>query len=253
VENTENNSIDILGFRIDAVTMEGLLAKIDDYVRSKTFHHFVLINPYLIIEARKREDYRRYISNAEVVTPDGVGLLLAAKLYNKSFPERVTGTDLMYRLAERSQQKGYRLYFLGAGKGIAEKAADELKKEYGNIHIAGTHDGYFSADQENKIIEEINDKKADILVVCMGAYVQEMFIERNRNRLNVSVAFGNGAALDFVSKRFKRAPLWMQEKGLEWLFRFLQEPGRLWKRYMIGNFVFIWLVMKDLFKGSKEK
>ncbi|MEM5875597.1 MAG: WecB/TagA/CpsF family glycosyltransferase [Candidatus Aenigmatarchaeota archaeon] len=240
--------ISILGFEIHKITYKDLILEIENFIKEKTPHTIVLLNPHLILEARKRPEYTNYIKNADIVTADGFGLLLAAKLLGDSFPERVTGTDLMYLIGEISQKKKYKIFLLGGKPGVAEKAKQKYEEKFPGINIVGIHHGYFSEDEESKIVNEIKMKAPDILIVCMGAYKQEMFIKKYINELNVPLCFGNGAALDFVSERLKRAPKWMQKIGLEWFWRLIQEPKRLWKRYLIGNTIFIFLVLEELIK-----
>lgn len=240
--------VKILGFKVDRITYDQLLIRIENFIQSKENHKFILLNPYLLLEARRSFEYADYIKNCDIITADGVGLILAGWVYAKPFPERVTGTDLMPKLAERAAQKGWKVYFLGAKPGIAEKAYQNLKSMYPKFNVVGIHHGYFSNNEEKKIVDEIKSKKPDILVVCLGAYKQERFIQKYQKEIAVPVAFGTGASFDFWAGRFKRAPRWMQKYGLEWLFRLIQEPKRLWKRYLIGNTIFMWLVFKELLK-----
>jgi len=245
--------INILGFDIDRITYNELLTEIENFIKEKKPHTIVLLNPYLILEARRHPDYSEYIKKADIVTADGFGLLLAAKFIGESFPERVTGTDIMPLIGELSQKKKYKIFLIGGEPGISEKAKQKYEEKFPGINIVGTYHGFFSKEEEANIVNEIKIKKPDILVVCMGAYTQEMFIKKYLYELNVPVCFGNGAALDFMSEKFKRAPKWMQNLGLEWLFRLIQEPGRLWKRYLIGNTMFIFLIFEELIKRFFEK
>jgi N-acetylglucosaminyldiphosphoundecaprenol N-acetyl-beta-D-mannosaminyltransferase len=246
------NKISLFNYAVARVTMDELIDKIDEFIVSGKPHKLVLLNPYIVLEAKKHHDYGDYIRNCDIITADGVGLLMAAKLFGKPFPQRVTGTDFMPAIARLASEKGYSMYLLGAAPGIAQKAAEKLVKQFPGLKIAGVQHGYFTAEEEKTVIEGIKKAKPDILVVCMGVYIQEMFIEKYYKELGIPLSFGNGAALDFVSERVKRAPLWMQKRGLEWFFRFMQEPGRMWKRYLIGNVVFLWLTLKEyLNRGIK--
>jgi len=249
----QTQKVSILGFEISKIRMKEVLDKIEKFLEDGKTHTIVLLNPYLLLEARKYPEYAEYIKNADLVTADGFGLLLAARFFGDSFPERVTGTDLMPLLGKLCQEKKYRMFFLGGKPGIAEKAKEKFERHFQGINIVGTHHGYFSVEEEPKIVNNINMKKSDILIVCMGAYKQEMFIKRHIHELNIPLCFGNGAAFDFVAGRFKRAPGWMQRIGIEWVWRLLLEPQRLWKRYLIGNTVFLLLVMKELMKKLMEE
>jgi len=240
--------INILGFEISKITTKEVLCEIEKFIQDRKPHTIVLLNPYLILEARKYPEYTEYIKNVDLVTADGFGLLFAARLLGDYFPERVTGTDLMPLLGKLCQEKKYKLFFIGGELGIDERAKKEYERQFPGINIVGTKNGYFSIKEEPEIVAEIKSKKPDILVVCMGAYKQEMFIKRHLKELNIPVCFGNGAAFDFIAGKVKRAPRWMQNAGLEWVFRLIQEPKRLWKRYLIGNTVFMVLLFKELIK-----
>lgn len=238
----------ILGFGIDNMTMEETLTKIEDFVSGRGCNKLTFPNPHILLEARKNLELDRFIATAGLVLPDGVGVLLASKLLGQPIKERVTGSDFINNLSELAARKGWRIYFLGAEEGVAKRAAEILRGRHPGLQIVGIRHGYFSEDEEGMIVEDIIAKGPDILIVCLGAGKQEMFIERNLRRMNIPLSFGNGAAFDFVAGKVRRAPKWMQLIGLEWFFRLLQEPKRLWKRYLIGNAVFLWLVLKESVK-----
>ena len=247
-QNKNDNSVEIFGIKISSLTYQEVIDYIGKFIQSKELHRIVLLNPHYFLVARKFPKFMNYLKSSDLVLADGIGIVLACWILSGRIVNRIVGTDLMPLLAKAGADKGWKFYFLGAKPGIAEKAAENFKKMYPNFNIVGIHHGYFSEDEEKKVVDKIKAAEPDILVVCLGVYKQDMFIEKYQKEVKVPVAFGNGAAFDFWSGVVKRAPKWMQKIGLEWFWRLLQEPKRLWKRYLIGNTIFIFLVIKELIK-----
>lgn len=227
----------ILNINIHDLSYGEVLDSIEKFIHSGGPHILVCANPEILMYAQRKPEYRDYVNGADLVTADGVGVLWASRILGSPLKERVPGTDLAYSLARLSSEKGYSLYFLGGEPGIAEKAASNLARLYPGVRIVGTHHGFFSGDEEREIVSDIKDKKPDILMVCLGMYRQEMWIKRHFCDLNVPVCFGNGGALDFISGKRQRAPKWMIRMGLEWLFRLIQEPGRIKRQMYLPVFV----------------
>jgi len=246
--------IPILGVGIDILTSEEVLHRIEGWILSGKPHTLSFANPEIVMFARRRRDYREFINSADIVAPDGIGLIWASRIFGKPLKERVTGTDMMYYIAEASALKGFRLYFVGGRPGIAEEATEKLRALYPEVNVVGTWHGFFSEEEEQELIDDVISKKPDILVVCLGMYRQEMWIKRNKHRLNVPVCFGNGGALDFVSGRARRAPKWMLSCGLEWLFRLMREPLRAKRQFILLPFVLLILSrrLSRLFKQENN-
>lgn len=238
----------ILGFEVDKITCSELLDKIEEFICSRKPHKFAAVNPFYLLEARKYPEFAKYINECDIVTADGVGILFAGWLLGRPFPERVAGIDIFSKLIEKASRANWRLYFLGAQPGIAEKAYQNLKKKYHNLNVVGIHHGYFREDEEKEIVKDIKSKSPDILIVCLGVYRQEMFIQKYQMEMAVPVSCGLGGILDIYAGRFKRAPKQMEKVGLDWLFRLIQEPRRLWKRYLVGNTIFILLILREVIK-----
>lgn len=232
-----SNSVEILNVRIDDVTIQEVLAKITVFIESGGYHTLSFANPEIVMFANKEPFYREFINNASLVVADGVGLLLASRLLRKPLRERVTGTDMMYSLGALSAKKGYSLFFLGGKAEVVNKAVENLKKIYPGVNICGFYHGYFGEEEERKIIKEIKDKKPDILIVCLGMYKQEMWIEKHFDELKVPVCFGNGGAIDFVAGKLPRAPEWMLNSGLEWMYRLWKEPWRIKRQWLLPLFI----------------
>ena len=231
--------VEVLGIATDCYSMDQTIARIEALIKKRggKTHTLSFVNPEIIMTALKHSDYYDFLRSAELVVPDGAGVLWASRVLGSPLPERVTGTDMMYRLAKLSADKGYGIYFLGGRSGVAERAAQRLERLYPGARFAGTRNGYFSPEQEDDIVSDINASGADVLVVCLGMYRQEMWIKRNMDRLRVPVAFGNGGALDFAAGGAKRAPAWMCDHGLEWLWRLLREPKRIKRQAVLPLFV----------------
>ena len=235
----------ILGVKVHALTTDLTLALIEEFIASDRPHQLVTVNPEFVVEARRDAEFRRILNAAALALPDGIGLLMAARFLRTTLlPERVPGSDLVARLAELSHQKGYRLYFLGAREGVAEKAAATLKELYPNLQIAGCYAGSPMLDENEAIVQRILSVQPDILLVAYGAPRQDKWIARNLDRLGVPVCMGVGGSFDFIAGTVQRAPLWVQQLNLEWLHRLLMQPWR-WRRIWNAVPRFSWLVLLE--------
>jgi N-acetylglucosaminyldiphosphoundecaprenol N-acetyl-beta-D-mannosaminyltransferase len=243
-----NIIVDFFNIKIHSLTYQEVVNYIEKFIQSKKAHRIVLLHPHLFLVARVFPEYMEYIKNSDLVLADGIGIVIGSLILNGKLIRRVVGTDLMPVLAKVGAEKGWKFYFLGAKPGVAESAYQNLKKMYPNFNVVGFHHGYYSEDKEELVVKDIKEKSPDILIVCFGAYKQEMFIKKYQEEIGVPVAFGNGAAFDFWSGKVKRAPKWLRSIGFEWFWRLIQEPKRLWKRYIIGNAIFILLIFKELIR-----
>lgn len=188
--------------------------------------------------------YLAALKESDLLLNDGIGIKLASKLKHIKLKENMNGTDFIPRLIELAVKEGKSIYLLGAKPKIIDEAVDKLKSKYANIKIAGYHHGYFSQDEELKIIEDINISKADLLILGLGVPIQEKWVMRNRAKLEtVRLTIAAGAVFDFISGKVVRASKFTQKIGLEWLWRFMQEPKRLFRRYFIGNFIFFYHIL----------
>ena len=243
---------------IDQVDNQETIQKIEEFVVSKKAHQIVTPDTLAVLLARKDSEYHAILKSADLVTPDGAGILWAATTLNYPLPERVAGRDIIHNICRLAAKKGYSLYLLGSYPGVASEAALNLTKKYPGIKIAGTHHGYFWCEdsqncenvksgnddknkEEEKITEEIKEKRPDILLVGMGVPKQEMWISKNLDKLNVPVCIGVGGSFDVLSGRIPRAPLWMQRHGMEWIYRSIKQPNRVFRIFAL--FYFIWLVI----------
>ncbi len=229
--------IRILDLPVDAITYAQWLDQIADWVASEGTHHVCTVNPEMLIIAGHDPNFRHILHRADLCVPDGIGLLWAAHQQGTPLPERVTGSDGLPIIAARAAEAGWRLFFLGAGVGIAEKAAAVLREKHPNLQIVGTYSGSPAPAEEDALVQRVNASGADLLFVAYGAPEQDKWIARNLPRLQVKMAMGVGGALDFVAGVLPRAPLWMQRLGLEWLFRLYLQPWRIGRMLRLPRFV----------------
>jgi N-acetylglucosaminyldiphosphoundecaprenol N-acetyl-beta-D-mannosaminyltransferase len=216
-------AVNILGIPVHAVTMAQTLAWVEASVAERTPRQICTANPEFVMLARRDPAFRAVLRQADLVLPDGVGLLWAARRLRQPLPERVAGSDLIYRLAERGAERGWRIYYLGAAEGVAAVAAERLRARYPGLVVAGTFAGSPRPQDDETLAARVRAAQPDILLVAYGAPRQDLWIARNRERLGVPVSVGVGGSFDFVAVR---APGWVQRLGLEWLHRLARQPWR---------------------------
>lgn len=246
--------VNILGIHINKVNMKDAMAIVRGYILNGDHCHMVVTpNSEMVVRAQDDPELAMILNNANLSVPDGAGVVLASRLFKNSFQERVAGFDLMKNIFSEANRQGYRIYLLGGRPGIVDKARKNLIQEYPYLKICGAHHGYLDKDLQERVIEEINMLKPDLLFVGMGVPLQEKFIYKNMNRLQVKVAMTVGGAFDVLAGQVKRAPRWMQNAHLEWLFRLLQEPSRLGRFFALPRFVYLVLIkyLKMFFRGAK--
>jgi exopolysaccharide biosynthesis WecB/TagA/CpsF family protein len=203
------------------------------------------VNPDCLNAAVEQREYKSVLQRADRVLPDGIGVNLACRMRNIALVANLNGTDLFPELCQRAVEADLSLYLLGAAPGVAEDAAANVKERFPGLRIAGIRDGYFEEIDAAQVVQQINDSNADILLVAMGAPRQDLWIDQHRDKLEVPVCMGVGGLFDFYSGRIPRAPLWLRELGLEWMWRLMQEPRRMWRRYVIGNPLFLYRVTRE--------
>lgn len=236
---------EILGVHIHRETMDGALDWIENRVAQGGRHTAQFVNAHCLNLAHEHRSYSRVLARADRVFADGSGIRLACRILGLARPDNVNGTDMLPLLCERAAAKGLRLYFLGGAPSVACYAAQDLVQRYPGLQIVGNSHGYFGSDRDESVCADINGSGADIVLVGMGAPRQEMWIDANRRRINAAVVMGVGGLFDFYSGRIPRAPLWMRRTGIEWCWRMAQEPARMWRRYVVGNPLFVVRVIKQ--------
>ncbi len=259
---TAPDLVTILGIPINNCTMDEAIETIIDQLNRDVCCQICFVNADCANIAYRDADYLSILKEADPLQPeeayargdrpfrtfcfaDGIGLKLAGKLLGKEIRQNVNGTDLFPLLCAALSGSGKGLFLLGARPGVPEGVRDWLEANHPSVIVRGVHHGYFSPEAEQGVIEEIARSGADLLLVAFGAPRQDKWIRENLEKTGVRAAMGVGGLFDFYSGRTSRAPLWMREIGMEWLYRFIQEPGRLWKRYFVGNTVFLYRVMLE--------
>lgn len=232
-----HSKVNVLGIPVDSITMESAVAKIETFIQDSEPHLIATANAEMVMMAQQDSELRNILSSASLVVPDGAGVVWAARYQGQQVYERVAGFDLTQKLLAEAGKKGYRIYLFGAGPGVAMKAKQTAEERYPGINIIKTRDGYFSAADENEIIEDISRAQPHILLVALGVPKQEKWLSRNLKRLQVPVCIGVGGTLDVMAGTVKRAPLWMQQANLEWLYRLLKQPQRAIRMLALPRFV----------------
>jgi N-acetylglucosaminyldiphosphoundecaprenol N-acetyl-beta-D-mannosaminyltransferase len=234
---------DVLGCPVDAVGPDQVLALIADAMASRHRLCPTALNTAKLVAMRRDGELRRDVLGSDLITADGAGIVLAARLLGRPLPGRVAGIDLMAATIALAARRGFRPYLLGARPNVVEQAARHLLADHPGLTLAGWRDGYFGPGDEGAIVAAINASGADCLFVALPTPMKERFLARNRDSLAPPVIMGVGGSFDVIAGHVARAPAWMQGAGLEWLFRLMQEPRRMWRRYLVTNAVFAaWLV-----------
>ena len=234
---------------IDAITMNETLSQIENAIDNKRPIHHVVLNAFKIVSAQNDSKLKESIINCDIINADGQAVVWASRFLNKPLPERVAGIDLMEQLVLLASRKNYKVFFLGAEEKIIRKVIENYSSKYGPEIVAGYRNGYYTKEEEKDIALQISKSNPDILFVAISSPKKEIFLNTYKNVINVPFIMGVGGSFDVVSGAVKRAPVWMQKFGLEWLYRFYQEPRRMWKRYLIGNTQFIFLILKEKFRS----
>lgn len=233
---------------IDNLTMAETLNEIEKLIQKKNCSYVVTPNVDHIVRLEKDEELQKVYKNASLILTDGKPLIWISKWYKTPIKEKISGSDLFPRVCQLAANKNYTMYLLGAAEGVADTAAKNLMKKYPGLNVVGTYSppfGFEKNEQEmNKIKTQIQEVHPDILIVGLGCPKQEKFMYYHCKELGVPISFGLGASIDFEAGNIKRAPKWMSNHGLEWLYRFSKEPKRLFKRYFVDDLKIIQVARK---------
>jgi len=240
----------VLDVPVDRITMDEVLARIGEFVASRTPHLIVTSDSLAILRARRDREYHDLVHGADLVLADGAGVVLVARMTGQALTERVTGVDLTEALCRRAAEVGWRVFLLGSAPGVADEAARRLHERYPRLVIAGTHHGYFPPTDDATVAAAVRAARPEVLFVGMGSPRQEKWIRRHQDAIGVPVAMGVGGTLDVLAGRVKRAPAWMQRLGLEWFYRTVQEPTRLRRVVVLPWFLLLGVREAVLGRGS---
>ena len=230
-------TVNILGVHIDKITADYALKKAERYVRTPGVSTIYTPNPEIVMAAYEDPSFCEVLNAADLCTPDGIGVVYAARMLHDPVPERVAGFDLACGLLKSISKTGEGVFLFGAKPGVAETAKRRLEEQYPGLVVSGTHDGYFSPEDEPEIVEEINQSGAKLLFVCLGAPKQEKWIHKYKDSLTVNLCMGVGGALDVFAGNVKRAPDIFIKCNLEWLYRFCKQPSRLGRFMALPKFM----------------
>ena len=252
------NCLKILGVDVHLPEISQVLDQIDVWVQERTSpsEYIVATGMHGVLEAHNRPYFRTVVNSAALLVPDGISLVIIARARKYNVSKRITGSDLMWDACGRAEMRGYRMFFYGDSDDTLDQLKLKLRENFPDLIIAGTHSPPFrplTPEEDEQEIKMINDSGADIIWVGLGLPKQEEWIYHHRDRLNVPVAVGVGAAFKFTSGRVKRAPAWVGDNGFEWLWRLIQEPKRVWKRVLIDGPHFIFCVVLEIVKHKTSK
>nr|WP_033169349.1 WecB/TagA/CpsF family glycosyltransferase [Selenomonas sp. ND2010] len=232
-----SDKIDILGVKVDPVTMSQAVAQVQDYMDEKKNVLIATANAEMIMRATHDKELQAILNDAALVVPDGAGTVWAAHHLGHDMPERVAGFDLAQELMRIAPQRKRRVFFFGSAPGVAEKAKAKAEELYPGIEIVGVRNGFFTEKDEPEIIAQIKEAKPDLLLAALGVPKQEKWLYKHKEELGVPVSIGVGGTLDVMAGVMKRAPLWMQKAKLEWLFRGMLQPKRAGRLMALPKFV----------------
>lgn len=242
--NIAMHRIDLLDCPVDIATMGDTVNLIADRIENEQFTQHVVVNVAKIVNMRNSAALKASVQSCDIISIDGMGVLLGARLLGYDVPERVAGIDLFWRLLQLSAERGFPIFLLGAKEEIVIETRRRVEGLYPELMVAGHNHGYFW-DDEASVVKKIRESDARLLFVAVTSPKKELFINKWKDQLGVNFVMGVGGTFDVVAGKVKRAPVWMQNAGLEWLYRVIQEPRRMWKRYLVTNSIYAWLLVKE--------
>ncbi|ANZ98610.1 UDP-N-acetyl-D-mannosamine transferase [Carnobacterium divergens] len=248
----DTKRIQLLGSYLNCLTMTETLLIIDEIIQQRIPTQHVVINASKINLMSENTDLREIINESPLINADGQSIVWAGRFLGADIPERVTGIDLFTELVKKAAVNGWRLYYFGSEEDVVRKVIDLHKKEYPDLIVAGYRNGFFDDAESKEIAKEIYESHADILFVAFSSPKKEYWIHQYKDSLNVPFMMGVGGSFDVIAGKTKRAPKWMQNIGMEWFYRLIQEPKRMFSRYLKGNTKFIIKVLKTKIRGNGE-
>jgi len=240
--------LSLMGCPIDPLDMAQTIFEAEKYIKNRKLCQHVVVNVAKFVAMQKDRKLKNIISHCDIINADGMPLVWASKILRNPLPCRVAGVDLFQEFVGVCARKGYKPYFFGANQWVIEKMVAAFLEKYPELEVAGFRNGYYDKSEEPQIAEDIRKSKADMLFVGFSSPMKENFLNKWMQTMQVPFCMGVGGSFDIIAGKTKRAPIWMQNAGLEWFYRILQEPRRMWKRYARTNPVFIMMVIRELIK-----
>ncbi|BDD05960.1 WecB/TagA/CpsF family glycosyltransferase [Aureibacter tunicatorum] len=219
--------------------------KIDHAIESNTPIQHVVVNAGKMVAMQSDMQLYKSVVESDLINADGQAVVWASRFLGQPLPERVAGIDLMESLVALAYNKGYKCFFFGAKEEVVSKVVDIYSEKYSSDIIAGYRNGYYASEEEDQIARQIGESEAHLLFIAITSPKKEIFMNKYKDIINIPFVMGVGGSFDVVSGKAKRAPIWMQQIGMEWFYRLIQEPKRMWKRYLVGNSKFISLVIRE--------
>lgn len=250
-EAKHTDHVRLFGIPIRPVTMSEAVQEIDTAIVTRRNVQIGVVNAAKIVNMHRDPGLRESVMNSDVIYADGMAVVWASRLLGKALPERVAGIDLMHSLMRLAHRKRYRVFCLGAKQPIVEEVVRVFQREYPEAEVVGARNGYFTENEEQSVAEEVREAGADILFVAITSPKKERFMARWGEHMGVPIVHGVGGSFDVVAGLVKRAPTSWQKNGFEWLYRVLQEPRRLIRRYLVTNSMFLWLVLREKFQPRR--
>lgn len=241
------DKIHFMGASMDTSSMESTVSRIETSIFSQNFMQHCVVNVAKLVNMQKDTELANSVNSCDLINIDGMGVVWGARFCGYTVSERVTGVDLFHNLIAMSANSDFPVFLLGATDEVLTKTVEVIKTKNPKLKIAGYHHGYFWDDEET-VVDKIQKSGAKLLFIAITSPKKENFINKWQGKLGVNFVMGVGGTFDVVAGKVKRAPVWMQSYGLEWLYRVIQEPGRMWKRYLITNSKFVYLLIKEKFK-----
>ena len=242
------NKVNILGVNVDMVTISEATDKIMSFFDEEGLHSVFTPNSEIIMAAYRDQKFADILNSSDLLTADGIGVVYASKILKKPIKERAAGYDIARQVLGRIKDTGHKLYLFGGKPGVAEEAMTNLLKEYEGLQIVGLRNGYFKPEEEAEIVADINKSGADIVFVCLGAPLQEKWIDRHKHELDARVAMGIGGSLDVFAGTAMRAPEFYCKHGLEWFYRLMKQPSRIGRMLALPKFALTVLIKGRRFK-----
>jgi N-acetylglucosaminyldiphosphoundecaprenol N-acetyl-beta-D-mannosaminyltransferase len=236
---TVHHTVQIVDVRLDNLLMQTALERVMALVAQARPAQVSFVNPACVNIAARHAEYRQILASSALVLPDGIGMTLASEWLGTPIRQNVNGTDFFPRLCQAMNAHGQRLYLLGGRPEVVDRVAELVGQRWPLIRVVGARHGFVDPDNEAAVVQDIRQSRAQVVLVAMGVPLQERFIARHLQHMGPCVAMGVGGLFDFVAGRIARAPQWMRDAGLEWVWRLMQEPHRMWRRYLVGNVSFL--------------
>jgi bacterial polymer biosynthesis proteins, WecB/TagA/CpsF family len=253
MDNQNNMRVKILNTYVNVVSMNETVSLVEKIIKERKPTQHVVINALKVNLMEDDSELRRIINSCPLINADGASIIWAAKRLGIPLKERVTGCDLFQELVKVAFVKGYKIYLFGAKEEVVTRVKSIFEQKYPGIQIAGYRNGYFTEADEPEIVKNMSESGADMMFVAFSSPKKEYWVNKYLNQLNIPFVMGVGGSFDIVAGVTERAPVWWQEHGLEWLYRFIQEPRRMWKRYIIGNARFVGLTYKYRARQKKAR